>query len=199
MAGTTAAGAPTSDGRGAGGTSGGATGDGGNGGNQGGGGSEGQAGPGDVAFRDGGNVGPPSMPLYAGRIDDVSDFLLANAWRPNGGQAGGLPHGWGASDLAVLYWQGMTVATFVPVGLRPASLSWIPYDDIGDVLLGAPQTGMPLELGETHRVLEVYTYGTYPPRAWTPSLSSERPAAGRVVQEARQAAPAPQRQTGSLP
>jgi hypothetical protein len=142
-----------------------------------------------MASWDGPGAGPASTSLYAGRIDDVSDFMLANAWRPDAGRHGGVPYGWGASDLAVLYWQGMTVATFVPVGLRPAPLSWIPYEDLGDILLGAAQTGMPLELGETHRVLEVYTYGTYSRRA-SALPPGEPPAQPPALQEARQGAPA---------
>jgi hypothetical protein len=198
-AGGASAGAREAGARGTGGPSG--TGDGGNGGHEGGGGSEGQAGPADVAFGDGGNPGGFSTPLYAGRIDDVSDFMLANAWRPDGGRSGGLPHGWGASDLAVLYWQGMTVATFVPVGLRPAPLSWIPYDDVGDILLGAPQTDMPLELGAAYRVLQVYTYGTYPARGWTPPGAAEGRPAELALQEARheQGEAAARAPAGSLP
>ncbi|MFB3816827.1 MAG: hypothetical protein ACE147_04100 [Candidatus Methylomirabilales bacterium] len=111
---------------------------------------------------------------YAGRVDDISDYMLAHAWRPGGNPGGEPPYGWGASDLSVLFWHGVTTATYVPVGLPRQPLRWIAYEDLHDVLLGAPQTGMRAEFSEAHRVLEHYAYGSYPRPPATSGLEGDR-------------------------
>jgi hypothetical protein len=120
----------------------------------------------------------PSVPTprYAGRIDDIGDFLLGRAWRAGDERRATLAYGWGASEFDVLYWAGATVATYVEVGVPPEPLQAIAYEDTSDILAGTAQTGMRADFSTVHLVLERYAYGTYPERVWT-SAEAALPAA----------------------
>jgi hypothetical protein len=113
-------------------------------------------------------------PQYAGRIDDVSDFMLAHAWRPGDEKRGAMAPGWGASEYDVMYWVGATAVTFVEVGLPPEPRVSIAYEDVNDVLLGTAQTRMRADFANVHLLLERYAYGSYPERVWTATLEPSR-------------------------
>lgn len=94
--------------------------------------------------------------------------MLAQAWQPDAGREGGLPYGWGASDFAALYWAGMISTSVAFVGLPQRSLASIPYEDVGDILLGAREAGLRADLSDVQRVLRRDGYGSYPRRVWQP-------------------------------
>jgi hypothetical protein len=113
--------------------------------------------------------------VYAGTINDASDAMLANAWRADHVDEGGLPYGWGASDFPALYWDGRTATTLAFVGLPTATLARIPDEDVGDVLLSAQTTGLRADVSDIQRILRRSAYGSYPARAWSPLVLGGSP------------------------
>ena len=78
-------------------------------------------------------------------MDDISDFLLGNAWQPQAPLVNGHPFGWGQSEFSNLYWLGITAPLYVAIG-APTESPGAPARELAAGSLPTPPMPASLEV-----------------------------------------------------